>query len=129
MGLGLIGLGLSRWVWVSVLVMPVIGFGLLVQMASSNTLIQTLVEDHMRGRVMSLYSMAFMGMVPLGSLLAGLMARLIGAPATVAVNGLWCVAGSILFFNQLQAFRRQVHPVYVKKGIMTNEFIGLPNTL
>lgn len=127
MGLGLIGLGLSRWVWVSVLVMPVIGFGLLVQMASSNTLIQTLVEDHMRGRVMSLYSMAFMGMVPLGGLLAGLMARLIGAPATVMVNGLWCVVGSILFFNQLQAFRRQIHPVYVKKGIMTAEFTGLPN--
>ena len=127
MGLGLIGLGLSRWVWVSLLVMPVIGFGLLVQMAASNTLIQTLVEDHMRGRVMSLYSMAFMGMVPLGGLLAGLMARLIGAPAAVVVNGLWCVVGSILFFNQLQAFRRQIHPVYVKKGIMTNEFAGLPN--
>lgn len=129
MGLGLIGLGLSRWVWVSALAMPVIGFGLLVQMASSNTLIQTLVEDRMRGRVMSLYSMAFMGMVPLGGLLAGLMARSIGAPATVALNGLWCAVGAILFFNRLPAFRRQIHPVYVKKGIMTDEFAGLPNAL
>jgi len=128
MGLGLIGLGLSRLVWVSLLAMPVIGFGMMVQMASSNTLIQTLVEDHMRGRVMSLYAMAFMGMVPLGGLLAGLMARWIGAPATVAVNGLWCVVGSTLFFNQLKALRRQIHPVYVKKGILADEFAGLPNT-
>lgn len=126
MGFGLIGLGLSRWMSMSLLVMPVIGFGMLVQMASSNTLIQTLVDDHMRGRVMSLYSMAFMGMVPLGSLLAGLMARLIGAPATVAVNGLWCMVGSFLFFHQIQAFRRQVHPVYVRKGIMEDEFGKLP---
>ncbi|MDD5678129.1 MAG: hypothetical protein PHW60_09095 [Kiritimatiellae bacterium] len=61
--------------------------------------------------------------------LAGLMARLIGAPATVAVNGLWCVVGSILFFNQLPSFRRRIHPVYVKKGIMKDEFAGLTNTL
>ena len=80
-GVGLIALGFSRLAWLSVLIMPVIGFGMLVQLASCNTVLQTLVDDHMRGRVMSLYSMSFMGMVPLGSLLAGLMARLIGAPA------------------------------------------------
>jgi len=126
MGLGLIGLGLSSWVWLSVLVMPVIGFGLLVQLASSNTLLQTLVEDHMRGRVMSLYSMAFMGMVPLGSLLAGFMARLMGAPAAVVLNGLWCIVGSILFYRQLKIMRRQMRPIFVRKGIISEDALGVP---
>ena len=117
-GVGLIGLGLSRQAWLSVLVMPVIGFGMLVQLASSNTVLQTLVEEHMRGRVMSLYSMAFMGMVPIGSLLAGFMARLIGAPATVLVNGLWCIVGSLLFFARLKTFRKLIRPIYIEKGII-----------
>ena len=104
-GAGLIGLGVSRWPWVSVLAMPVVGFGMLVQVASSNTLIQTLVEDRMRGRVMSFYSMAFMGMVPLGSLLAGFMARVIGAPLTVSINGLWCIVGALVFSWRLQRKR------------------------
>lgn len=118
MGLGLIVLGLSSWIWLSVLAMPVIGFGLLVQLASSNTLLQTLVEDQMRGRVMSLYSMAFMGMVPLGSLLAGCMARLLGAPAAVVINGLWCLVGAFLFYRQLTSAHRQIHPIFVRKGIV-----------
>jgi len=126
-GLGLIGLGVSHWTWLSVLVMPVIGLGLLVQLASSNTLIQTLVEDRMRGRVMSFYSMAFMGMVPLGSLLAGFMARAIGAPATVLINGLWCIVGALLFSWRLEP--RQAHPPgYVRKGIiLSQEVIASPD--
>ena len=104
--------------WLSVLFMPVVGFGMLVQLASSNTLIQTLVEDRMRGRVMSFYSMAFMGMVPLGSLLAGFMARLIGAPTTVLLNGLWCIAGALIFSWRLKALRLLIAPVYLRKGIL-----------
>ena len=118
-GTGLIALGLSRHAWLSALIMPVIGFGMLVQMASSNTLLQTLVEDDMRGRLMSLYSMAFMGMVPLGSLLAGFMARFIGAPLTVLVNGVWCILGALLFYRRLGAFSKLVHPVYIRKGVIS----------
>jgi MFS family permease len=111
---------------VSVLVMPVIGFGLLVQLASSNTVLQTIVDDHMRGRLMSFYSMAFMGMVPLGSLLSGFMARLIGAPATVLLNGLWCMAGSLLFLSRLKTLRRHIRPIYMKMGIIPEDVEGLP---
>lgn len=109
-GAGLIGLALSRSIALSLAVMPVIGFGMLVQMAASNTLLQTLVEDHMRGRVMAFYSMAFMGMVPLGSLLAGAMARLMGAPATVAINGLCCMLGAVAFLSRLPARQRRMYP-------------------
>jgi MFS family permease len=93
---GLVALGLSRHVWLSVLSMPVIGFGMLVQTASSNTILQTLVVDSMRGRVMGLYSMAFLGMVPIGSLLAGLLARFLGAPLTVIACGVACIAGTVI---------------------------------
>jgi len=67
---------------------------------------------------MSLYSMAFMGMVPLGSLLSGFMARLIGAPTTVVLNGLWCIIGSVLFLARLNTFRELIRPIYIKKGII-----------
>ena len=125
-GVGLFGLGLSRQAWLSVAVMPVIGFGFLVQTASSNTLLQTLVDDHMRGRVMSLYSMAFMGMVPLGSLLAGLMARRLGAPATVIVNGVWCLVGALIFYRRLETLRRLAHPVYLRKGLIADVPVAAP---
>ena len=126
-GIGLVFLGMSRWIWLSVLAMPVIGFGLLVQTASSNTVIQTLVEDRMRGRVMGLYSMAFMGMMPVGSLLSGLMSRLVGAPVTILLNGLFCIAGAFIFSKNLTALRRQVHPIYAQKGIIPENSVFLPN--
>ncbi len=94
--------------------------------AVTGHILQNLVDDHMRGRVMSFYSMAFMGMVPLGSLLAGLMARLAGAPLTVLLNGLGCIVGSLLFFRQLPAMRRQLHPVYARKGIVPASARSLP---
>lgn len=122
-GVGLIILGLSRWTWLSLLAMPVIGFGLLVQAASSNTLIQTFVEDHMRGRVMSFYSMAFMGMMPLGSLLSGLMSRLVGAPVTIMLNGLLCIAAALVFFTQLKTLRPHMRLVYGKKEIIPAEAV------
>jgi MFS family permease len=116
-GIGLIMLGLSRWVWLSVLAMPVIGFGLLAQAAASNTLIQTLVADHLRGRVMSFYSMAFMGMMPLGSLLSGVMSRVVGAPITIMLNGLLCIAGALIFFTRVKTLRPHMRPIYEKEGI------------
>ncbi len=102
-GAGLIGLGLSRWLGPTLLVMPVIGLGLMVQMASTNTALQTIVDDDKRGRVMSFYSMAFMGTVPLGSLLSGTLAHFIGAPGTVILGGICCIAGSLVFARRLPA--------------------------
>lgn len=93
-GVGLILFSLSRSLWLSLLLLSVVGSGIMVQMTATNTLIQTLVPDHLRGRIMSLYSIMFMGMAPLGSLLAGLLARYLGAPATVALSGLICLAAA-----------------------------------
>jgi len=74
-------------------------------MASSNTLVQAMVPDELRGRVMAVYSMMFMGMAPIGALLAGSVANYLGAPNTVALGGVWCIVGSILFGSQLKSFK------------------------
>jgi MFS family permease len=83
MGTGLIGLALSHVVWWSLPIVAIVGVGMMAQMVSSNTMLQTLTRDDMRGRAMSFYSMAFQGMVPLGALLAGGLAALFGAPTAV----------------------------------------------
>jgi MFS family permease len=124
-GAGLIVLGLSSRLWLSLLAMPVVGLGLMVQMASTNTVLQTIVDDDRRGRVMSFYSMAFMGMVPLGSLLAGIAAHFIGASTTVMLGGVCCIAGGAVFATKLPEVRRFVHPIYVKKGIIPEVAAGL----
>ena len=90
-GTGLIALGLSRFLWLSLLVMLFVGGAMMIQMAASNTILQTIVEDDKRGRVMSFYSMAFLGMAPFGSLLAGGLAHYIGAPRTVMISGTICI--------------------------------------
>jgi MFS family permease len=87
-------------------------------MAISNTLIQTLVREQMRGRVMSLYLMAFLGMATFGSLLAGAIANVIGAAHTLMGSGLLCLLGAAAFWRQLPELRRQVHPIYIEKGIL-----------
>jgi MFS family permease len=127
-GFGLIALGLSPHLWLTLAVMPAIGLGLMVQMASTNTVLQTIVEDNMRGRVMSFYSMAFMGMVPLGSLLAGILAHLVGAQHLVVFGGTCCIAGSIAFARRLPSLRKLVHPIYVKRGIIKEVAAGLQST-
>jgi MFS family permease len=124
-GAGLIALGLSSKLWLTLAVMPVIGLGLMVQMASTNTVLQTIVDDDKRGRVMSFYSMAFMGMVPLGSLLAGILAHFIGAPLMVILGGACCIAGSICFVRQLPALRELVRSIYVRQGIILEVADGL----
>jgi len=87
--------------------------------------LQTIVDDDKRGRVMSFYSMAFMGMVPLGSLLAGILAHFIGAPLMVILGGTCCIAGSIGFVRRLPALREIVQPIYVRKGIILEVADGL----
>jgi len=117
-GLGLIGFGLSRVTWLSMIMVFVAGMGMMQGMASSNTIIQTLVVEDKRGRVMSYYTMAFMGMAPFGSLLAGTMANAMSAPWTVIINGSVVVLGAIWFFTRLPALRRVVRPIYQEMGIL-----------
>jgi MFS family permease len=116
-GLGLIGMGLSSSLWLTLAIMPVVGFGMLVLMAATNTILQTIVDDDKRGRVMSFYSMAFMGTIPLGSLLAGLLVQFIGAPLTVISGGLCCIIGAAVFSTKRKNLRQLIHPIYDRKGI------------
>jgi MFS family permease len=120
-GIGLIGFSLSRLFWLSLLMMLLTGFGMMVEMASSNTVLQTIVEEDKRGRIMGFYTMAFMGMVPFGSLLAGTLANNIGAPNTVMIGGVACILGSVLFAKKLPSLRRITRPIYVEKGIISEE--------
>ena len=85
----------------------------MLQMASSNTLVQAMVRDELRGRVMAVYSMMFMGMAPIGALLAGALADRIGAPLTVALGGAVCIVGSILFGRKLPSFRNEARKIIV----------------
>jgi MFS family permease len=117
-GASLIGVGLSHWYWLSLLIMVATGIGFMVHLAASNTLIQTLVREEMRGRVMALYTTAFLGMATFGSLLAGAVAGLIGAPKTLMVAGMICILGALVFVYKLPKLRVVVHPIYVEKGIL-----------
>ena len=120
-GIGLISFSLSHFLWLSFSVLLLVGFGMMVQMASSNTILQTMVDDDKRGRVMSLYVMAFMGMAPLGSLAGGSLAGVIGAPYTLAVGGASCLLGSFIFTKKLPMIREMVRPLYIRKGILSEK--------
>jgi MFS family permease len=117
-GLGLIGFGLSHSFWLSMFMVFIAGMGMMQGMAASNTVIQTIVSDDKRGRVMSYYTMAFVGMAPFGSLLAGTMAHAVGAPWTVIVSGALVMAGAFWFATQLPAVRREIRPIYREMGIL-----------
>jgi len=117
-GVGLILFSFSRVLWVSMVLMMVTGLGFMVQMASSNTVLQTIVEEDKRGRVMSFYTMAFMGTAPFGSLLAGSVAEKIGTPHTLLLGGIGCILGGLWFASSLSALRRDVRPIYIKAGIL-----------
>ena len=118
-GVGLILFGLSHVLWLSVLLMLVVGFGMMQGLAASNTVIQTLVPEDKRGRVMSYYTMAFVGMAPFGSLLAGALAHKLGAPHTVMITGAVCVVGSLWFTVQLPGVRAVMRPIYEEMGILS----------
>jgi MFS family permease len=124
-GVSLIAFSFSRWIPLSFVLMLATGFCMMVQMASSNTVLQTLVDDDKRGRVMSIYTMAFMGMAPFGSLLAGTGASALGAPATVLLGGVVCIVGAVAFASSLPTLRRLVRPIYVKRGILPEIAEGL----
>ena len=120
-GLGLIGFGLSRVFWLSMIMVLIAGMGMMQGMAGSNTIIQTIVSEDKRGRVMSYYTMAFVGMAPFGSLLAGTLAHAVGAPWTVIANGSAVLLGAAWFATQLPAVRREIRPIYREMGILPPE--------
>jgi MFS family permease len=117
-GIGLTALSRSLSFPLSLALMAVIGFGMMANMVSCNTLIQMLVDDDKRGRVMSLYSVAFMGIAPFGSLLAGSLASRIGAPNSVLIGGVICIAGALMFVRKLPEIRKIIRPIFVQKGIL-----------
>ena len=124
-GVGIILFGLSKTILLAIPMIFVAGFAMMVQMAASNTVLQTVVEEDKRGRVMSMYTMAFMGTVPLGSIIAGGLADIIGAPNTVLIGGVCCVIGSFVFAGKLRALREKARPIYVKKGIIPEVAEGI----
>jgi MFS family permease len=117
-GAGLIAFGLSRILLLSMFLMLIVGFGMMQGMAASNTVIQTLVPEDKRGRVMSYYTMAFVGMTPFGSLLAGGLADRLGAPHAIMITGAFCLVGAAWFSTQLKSIRKIIRPIYVEMGII-----------
>jgi MFS family permease len=124
-GVGLLGLSRVGVLWLALPVMLVTGAGMMVQMASSNTVIQTIVDEDKRGRVMSLFAMAFFGTVPFGSLLAGALATRMGAQNTILVGGVVCILAAAVFLRALPELRRLVRPIYVRMGIVPEVAQGL----
>ncbi|MDP2921704.1 MAG: MFS transporter [Candidatus Omnitrophota bacterium] len=116
-GAGIILFSLSYVMWVSLLLLFIAGFGIMVQMASSNTILQTIADDDKRGRVMSFYTMAFMGMAPIGSLLAGWLATGLGARNTLIISGISCIIAAVIFAFRVPYLKKIVRPIYVKMGI------------
>lgn len=119
MGLGLIGFALSKILWLSLIMQLFVGIGFILQFAAGNTFLQTIVEDEKRGRVMSIYTMAFFGITPFGNLLAGGLANYIGAPNTVIIGGIICILGSAVFTKQLPALQHLIRPIYQKMGLIS----------
>lgn len=124
-GVGLIAFSFSRSIWISLLLMPITGAAMIVEMAGSNTILQTLVEDDKRGRVMSFFTMCFMGMVPIGSLISGALADRIGAPLTVMFGGIIVIAGALLFERARPQLRKMVEPIYIARGILPPVALGI----
>ena len=106
-------------------VLAVSGFGMMVNMAACNTILQTVSDDDKRGRVMSFYSMAFMGMTPIGSLLGGALADRIGAPNALILGGVCCIVASAAFASKLPLIKKLVHPIYRKMGIIPEVASGV----
>lgn len=124
-GLSLMIFSVSRNLWFSLSMMLISGLGMIIHIASVNTILQTIAEDDKRGRVMSFYAMAFTGMSPFGNLMAGTLADSIGAPNTVLISGGICILGTIIFSINLPSVRKAVRPIYIKKGIISEVAKGI----
>jgi MFS family permease len=128
LGIGLIVFSFSRSLVFSLPLLVVVGFSMVVEMASCNTVLQTIVHDDKRGRVMALFTMAFFGVAPLGSLAAGGLATLIGAPMTLTIAGCVCIAAAITFASRLSSLRPLIRPIYQTKGILPQVAEGMQTT-
>jgi MFS family permease len=117
-GLGSMGFGFSRNVWVSIPLMMMTGFGMFMTGATCNTILQTMVDEEKRSRVMSYYTMFFIGVAPLGHYTQGWIAEHIGAPATFVAGGAMCFVTGLAFAFQLKSFRSHLRLVYVSRGII-----------
>lgn len=124
-GLTLMLFAFSEFYWISMGILLVSGFGMMVHMAACNTILQTIVEEDKRGRIMSFYTMAFIGMMPFGSLLAGALAARIGAPYTLFLEGVCCVLGAVYFAFKLPLIRATIRPIYMEKGIIPEVARGI----
>lgn len=125
LGIALILFGISHTLWLSLLLMVFVGFGLLQSASASNTIIQSLVPEDKRARVMSYYTMAFFGAAPFGSLLAGALAHRIGAPYTVMITGGFCVAGSLWFTLELPKVNAIIRPIYEEMDMLAARKISV----
>ena len=126
-GLSLIAFSFSRVLWLSMLLLVLCGFAVMMETAASNTILQTIVDDDKRGRVMSFYAMAFLGVAPLGSLLAGTLAVHLGAPVWCSLPGSMCVIGSAIFAFRLPTLRKFIRPIYRRIGILPDVTSGIPS--
>lgn len=124
-GVSLILFSFSRWLGLSLFILMFVGLGMMVQMAGSNTILQTIVAEEKRGRVMSFYAMAFMGMAPFGSLLAGALSSHLGVTTTIALGGVGAVIAALFFAFHLARLREAVRPIYVQKGILPEALTGV----
>ena len=120
-GVGLLMFSMSRNLLLSIAVLTITGAGMMVTMASTNTILQTIVEERMRGRVMAFYTMAFLGTTPIGSLIAGVVADRIGPTMTIFLGGIACILAGTWFALRLPKFRELVRPIYVERGILHGE--------
>jgi MFS family permease len=117
-GIGLIVFSFTHLFLLSMTLMVVVGVGMIMQTTACNTILQTIVDDDKRGRVMSFYTMAFMGTAPLGSLMAGVLASRIGVPNTLIIGGVTCIIGALLFARKLSKIKTMIYPIYLRLGII-----------
>lgn len=123
--IGLIAFSLSHVFILSIIFMFITGLGMMIQLAGSNTMLQTIVDDNKRGRVMSFYATSFRGVAPFGSLLAGAAAGIIGAPLTLFIGGIFCLIGAIYFLINLPNLRKLIRPIYIELGIIPQALQGV----
>jgi predicted MFS family arabinose efflux permease len=117
-GVALVAFSTSSNLWLSLAILPFSGAGFIITLAATNTVVQTVVPETLRGRVMSLYTVAFLGTAPIGSLMAGIAAERIGAQATIAVGGVVCLLFGVWFYTTVPRLRALIRPVYAERGLL-----------
>jgi MFS family permease len=125
-GTCLILFSFSRSFWLSAAFLVPAGFAMMIQMAASNTLVQSMIPDNLRGRVMAVYSMMFMGMAPLGAMFAGTVAQTIGAPYTVAIGGAVCILAAVIFALNLSEFRSEAREIIIALNMASGSPVDRP---